>query len=279
MSNPFAAAALAMACLWAASTQAAPRRPDCAPLPGVEQAWARPGVRFVLFGEIHGTSETAPLVADAVCLAARTRPVVLALELDEANQPKVDAFLRSTGDDDAFRSLGFGGGWTGISDGRTSVAMLGLIERVRLMRQAGSPVDIRLIDTERSDLEFGRDGAMAANFEALARARPEALIVGLMGNFHTSRVDRTRDGKRQRSVASILGPERTVSLYMTRSPGSAWFCSSDGCKPHSFGDGAPVTPRSVRALVGDDANDFEFSAGMPLTASPPLDYRPREPAA
>ncbi|MBX7248678.1 MAG: hypothetical protein K1X35_06435 [Caulobacteraceae bacterium] len=126
-------------------------RPDrgggCRPLPGVERLWRGGAVRFVMFGEIHGTNEIPAMVADAACQAARQGPVVIALELDETLQPRIDAYLQARDPAAALNGLGATGLWTDHSDGRVGVAMIRLLERVRQMRRSGLPVDVRVIDS------------------------------------------------------------------------------------------------------------------------------------
>lgn len=253
--------------------------PACAPLPGADLLWAEDATRFVLFGEIHGTGETAGVVADAACLASRARPVIVALELDVGRQAAVDAFMKSSGDQVALARLGFGGEWTGLSDGRTSEAMLALLQRLRTLRQAGAAISVALIDVGPADFGPDRDAFMAERMALLADSQPAALIVGLTGNFHASRIERERDGKIYRSMAAILGRERSVSLDLEPVRGRGWFCANDGCGDHALSSDQAPSARGVRRIDTPEGAeiDFLYSAGMALTASPPVGIVPDRP--
>lgn len=250
--------------------------PMCPPLPGADLLWASHATRFVLFGEIHGTAETAGVVADAACLASRVRPVIVALELDVGRQAAVDAFLNSSGDQAALAKLGFGGEWTGVSDGRTSEAMLALLQRLRVLRQAGATISVALIDLAPADYGPGRDAFMAERVASLADSQPDALVIGLTGNFHASRIEREQDGKTFRSLAAILGRERSVSLDLDPVRGRGWFCSNDGCGDHALSGSLAPSARGVRRVGMQQGTeiDFVYSAGVALTASPPVGFVP-----
>jgi len=102
------------------------------------------GVRFLILGEIHGTKEIPALVADAACAISRTRPVVVALEIHTRAQADIDAYLASDGGEAARNLLLDGPAWAiRTADGRSSQAMLDLIETLRVLRQEGAPIDRR----------------------------------------------------------------------------------------------------------------------------------------
>lgn len=273
---PIRAAAFAAAFFVSAASAAAAPASACKPLPGATRLWASPRTQFVMFGEIHGAAEIAPLVADAVCLAARRRPVVLALELDETLQPNIDAFLASDGGPEALVRLGAGGDWTDHSDGRVSTALIALVERLREMRRSGLDVGIRLVDSQRRDPTLGRDGVMAQNLEAIVRDRPDVLVISLGGNAHARRLHRFGNGRLRLSAAAILGRERAVSLDLDAVGGTAWFCSDDGCGPHPLDPVAAVPRRGVRPADPRESVevDFYYSPGVALTPAEPVGYVP-----
>jgi len=53
--------------------------------------------RYLVFGELHGTSETPELFGDLVCAQVRKGPVVVALEFDEKSTSSLQRFIASPG--------------------------------------------------------------------------------------------------------------------------------------------------------------------------------------
>lgn len=88
--------------------------------------------RILVLGELHGTHEGPALAAELVRIrVAAGMPTTLALEVHQAEQPVVDAFLASSGDESARMALLEGTYWqvpAERSDGRRCVAMLALLE-------------------------------------------------------------------------------------------------------------------------------------------------------
>ena len=124
---------------------------------------------LVLFGEFHGTAEAPAFVAEA--LAASLDPVALAIEWPRDLQPAVDAFL-ATGD--RTRLLAEPHDFWSYRDGRSSAAMLALVDRARRLRAPVICFDGTFPSAE------DRDAGMAA---LLIEARPTRLFV-LCGNLH-----------------------------------------------------------------------------------------------
>src|SRR5438552_2936988 len=111
----------------------------CPDVPGAGALFERPTVRVVWVGEMHGTSEMPALFADLVCVASTTaRRVVVALERGADEQPLWDRFLISDGGPAARAALLKGSDWTSpTQDGRNSVAMLALADRLREYKAQG----------------------------------------------------------------------------------------------------------------------------------------------
>lgn len=246
----------------------------CAPLPGAEALWARPEVRFVLVGETHGAAETPVAFGDLVCAAAASgRPVVVALEQDNTGQAALDAFLASDGGPDAVDALIGGLSWQGpIWDGRSSVASLEMMQRLRRMKARGEIVGVTaFLDwTDRS--QAGHERRMAEGLTAASGAAPGALVIGLMGSLHAWKGARPgRDGESYRLAADYLPPAATVSLFVVHQPGgSVWACMSGTCGPRTMRGRPETRPRGV-FLDGAEMEGYDgvLSIGGPLTASPP----------
>jgi erythromycin esterase-like protein len=108
------------------------------------------GHRIVLLGEMHGTREIPALVAALIeQRVAHGRREVLALEIDSAEQPRIDRYLASDGGIAARKALLAGEHWIEAHhDGRDSAAMLALIERMRHLRATGHAVPVVAFDRE-----------------------------------------------------------------------------------------------------------------------------------
>src|SRR5688572_4835053 len=121
-----------------ASANSMAAEPCNAPM-GSELILNKENIRFILFGELHGTSESPDAFYEIVCLAVTSgKKVLVGLEFQESVQPAFHAFLRSKGsteDEDQFLT---GSRWIqpdNISDGRTSEAMLNMVRRLRVLHE------------------------------------------------------------------------------------------------------------------------------------------------
>lgn len=217
--------------------------------------------RVVWFGEMHGTVESPKFVGDVVCQAARTGRVQLGLEISSQEQSRIDKFIA-----DGNREKLIGGPWWSQHDGRSSVAMAGLIERVRELRKAGAKISIVAYDTPTAD---DRDKAMA-DFVRRARRAGE-VFVGLSGNIHSRRA---KWNELTPMVAHLIASGVAVKTYdVSAAGGTFWACTSEGggelvCGEHEMSSdprsGVPWTIGSPR----DDAHDGVYYVGR-TNASPP----------
>ena len=104
-------------------------------------------VKVVLLGEIHGTQEIPRFAGDTVCgFVKRGQPIILALEIPRNEQPRIDAYVESSGDAAARLALVDADFWRKTPDGRATVAMAHLIERVRSLKSAGATASIVAMD-------------------------------------------------------------------------------------------------------------------------------------
>ncbi|MGE5181931.1 MAG: hypothetical protein ACM31C_07705 [Acidobacteriota bacterium] len=194
------------------------------------------------FGELHGTEQSPRFVGDVACQAARRGKVQLALEIPSDEQPRLDRFL---GDGERAPLLD-GPFWRG-RDGRSSEAMLALLERVRDLRAAGAAISVVAYDAPG---EADRDAAMAS---FVARARdPGAVMVALSGNVHSRR---TSFGAIEPAVARLVARGLTVTTFDVSSTGGTfWACvERDG------------------HLVCGEQRQHRGEPGEPWTLGPPRD--------
>lgn len=190
----------------------------------------------ILLGEIPGTQEVPQLMSGLACDAlVRGHPVVLALELPAKEQERIDAFLASDGGVEAQARLLEGFFWNRpLQDGRSSKAMLHLLEEARLLRSAGHPLRVRAIDVP-GLVGAERSVAMA---EGVVTARGEAraaVILALVGNLHI--VARGDAPPTTMAGALVAAGEPVISLTLAYSRGTAWNCDDSErveCGPRSF---------------------------------------------
>ncbi|RKG73057.1 hypothetical protein D7W79_26640 [Corallococcus exercitus] len=184
-----------------------------------------PGLTL-LIGEQLGTNEVPGVVGHIVCQAAQAGlAVVLGLSLPETEQARVDRYLASPGapaDQDALLEGRF---WTrAYQDGRSSRAVLDLIDRARALRAAGLRVTVVAYDT---DVLNGseRDAAQARVWTQRRAAKSGEVQVVLAGNTHTRLEKGTQWDPAFTPMAHLMKADRSlVVLEMSYAQGTRWGC-------------------------------------------------------
>lgn len=235
-----------------------------------------PDRRAFIFGELHGTSEIPALFGDLVCQAAARGPVIVGLEMPESCQAALNAWLASDGGAAAQAALLADDFWR-MGDGRSSGAMLVLLERLRTLKAAGRRISLLAFVPSVHDAatQTPYEQAMAANWQRALAGTPRARLLVLVGSVH-SRIARYRDFE-----PAAMHLPRGGSLTFGPLPvgGSAYNCQQDGCGPHPNGPGpAPMPPRGLiptpTELRANMAYDYAYSPGAPFTPSPPASPGP-----
>ncbi len=207
---------------------------DCPTIGGID-AVIRPGTVLVL-GELYGTAESPAFVLDVACHAtAADLSIVVGVELPTGERGRIDAFLDSTGAPEDREALISGPRWqSDPQDGRTSFAMLELIDGLRRLRAAGKSIRVLPFDTGGAGDDQARDRGMGQAVAAVAKATPGAMMVVLTGNMHSRFTQGRARNADYRPMAYVLEkriPERDViTLDVAYGAGSAWNCSPD-CGP------------------------------------------------
>lgn len=186
--------------------------------------------RLTLLGELHGTRQIPEFVGAYVCnLASRGRRVALALEYAADEQSLIDAYLQSDGGPDARTALLAKGSWsvpTQEQDGRTSAAMLGLLDAVR-QNNLTSPdrqIAVRAID--------GVDDTwMSRNVRTLVLENKFSNIVVLTGDIHASTGKGFDFDPALEPMGYLLRDLQPISLVADYDQGMAWNCIAGTCKP------------------------------------------------
>ena len=257
-----------------AQARPAAHRPRCAELPGANELLAS-GKHIIVFGEMHGTAETPALFADFVCAAAKAGPVVVGLEIDHEEQGAIDAFLASNGGAAALARLRATDHFEHVPDGRSSLAMLAMIERLRAMKSSGLPIRVEAFvpRVPESASQTPYEKAMAERWRTSIAAMPGARFVGLVGNLHALR----KPVYGFEPAAMHVPPGDILTLTYAQLGGAAWNCQADGCKPHSMGDPRPLIARGILQPAAPGSYDFLYSPGSAFTASPPVNPHAADP--
>jgi erythromycin esterase-like protein len=242
---------------------------------------ARITEQIILVGETHGTEQAPAFVARLVCgLLAQHRPVILALERDEAEQVATERFLASPGAAADVGALLGQAEWNmAMQDGRSSQAMLRLLDHLRKWRQAGQRVELLMMrkpqrfdvpDTAASApkmdpkaLQAKLDLDMADSVSAALHRHPGHVAVVFAGTFHTavgSKVHQDIIGAP--SMGDVLAARTPVHVIgLGSAGGESWAClQASGC--------GPTAQRAGNFDLPDARVDTHIDLG-PITASSP----------
>jgi hypothetical protein len=218
------------------AAEPAARLSECEPIANVDSLV---DTRLLLFGEIHGTSEAPRFVGEVVChFANKGTSVILALEIPADLQRLVDNFLGSKGSGKvaAMRAIEAHPFWSAsLADGRSSIAMRNLLERINELRASGQNVEVALFDGNTNETLGGaeREKKLAANIQSFVqRSGANGKVVVLTGNLH-SRATRGLPWNAEFEPAGYLLKElRPVTFDLAHAGGTAWNCTQDGCAVH-----------------------------------------------
>lgn len=247
---------------------------SCGAPPGVSDV-LHGSHRYVIVGETHGSVQAPAAFAGIVCEAARRGPIRVAVELPQSMQSQLDVFLGADGDVEAMAALaGTPFMDPAINDGRTSRAMLDMLQSVRRLRVSGS--DIALVAFQPStqmpsDLpQSYYEVEMGYLLSRAAVVRPHGRIMVLVGNVHASKTSFANLPEVGLPAAAHLPPGDVLSLAVVRQGGQTWSCRQHGCGPSDVGLGYEADARGIiMTPYREGAYDGVLALG-PATASPPV---------
>jgi erythromycin esterase-like protein len=233
--------------------------------------------RLVLVGEMHGTREVPALVGQLARGWAAPGAVVVALEYPQSESAALQAYVDSDGGAAARKRLLASPFWNRrLQDGRSSDAMLALIDSVRLQIRGGQAVRLAAFDMTEAQSAAGvnRDKAMADNLRAVVQANAGARVIALAGNYHVRQKDGAPWDAAFRFMAGYLTDLSPYSLRVDAARGSYWGCSSPqpaDCKAVAFGrDADPGSPLGLYADGDVTASGYDqalmlaqFTASLP----------------
>ncbi|MGO9829520.1 MAG: hypothetical protein ACLPJH_05225 [Myxococcaceae bacterium] len=230
--------------------------------------------RLILLGDIPGTNEIPDAVRRLACQAAEMGiPTLVALELLQVDQEWVDTYFASGGSaSDRAAFLQIARTFKRTGSGQTQ-AVLGLLDRLRGLRDAGLSIRVVAFDVVATAPE--RSKTRASNLERLRRAEPDALLLVVVERSQA----RTTLGPSGTPESAPMGwylsrwGLRPLSLDVHSPGGQRWSCKDSGpCGPVPV----PATPsttdsqseRTVMLFPKPDAEGFQGAYFVgPLTAS------------
>jgi hypothetical protein len=134
----------------------------------------------LLFGEIHGTNEIPDFFAEVACHAsARGLPLIVGLEVADVDISAIRGYVRSEAQAQQRAELLAAPHWRpAFADGRSSEAMLRLVERLRVLSVGGASLEL-------VSVQAGGEAGAARTIAEARSARPDGLVLALAGNNHT----------------------------------------------------------------------------------------------
>jgi hypothetical protein len=243
-----------------------------AEIPGLSALLARPGLRYVVVGELHGTEELPAFFGDLVEEVSARRPVSVVLEYPEQWGRDLDRYLASSGDEAARKTLLSTSFWTRWRDGRSSKAMFALIEKLRILQ-----VPVAACQPGGSAGDPGGYERVMGQCWLQAADPSRRLTLIFAGNAHASFTPVFGDTM---PAASQLPREQTIALDDLSAPGWSWHCETvDKCGEYPSHAGDVQKARGIYlepALVPMEPGTYDgvYSVGPHFTASPPAASAP-----
>lgn len=229
----------------APSKLAALQTSDCKPIKGIDQILSQTQPEIIIIGEVHGMKEPPDFVKALTCHSlAQGHKTALALEIfDTDNEHKT--YLASDGSNAAQEALFDHGMWSGeITDGRSSEAMLKLIDKAREWSQNNglqvisfqdSNVDYekyQSVDPETGETKIDLNGysqaherGMADNIMTRSAALDVDKVIVLVGNVHARKSNVVFGERKYMAMAGLMPRDRVLTLNAVTHGGSSWNCT------------------------------------------------------
>jgi hypothetical protein len=190
--------------------------------------------------------------------------VHVGFEIPTAERRSLEAFLAGTGDE-RLRERDF---WSGsYHDGRTSVAMLALLAKLRDDRRRGEPIDVFFFDDPDRLTVQRRDEAMAENISLERSRAPGDIYLIEVGNLHA----RAGVGAPWDSAKQWMG-----TFLASREPRGQGHLEHLGHVRRAIGeDRAFARGRLLRDLLG--RSHYRLAACVPSLTSQASAYTCRRP--
>ena len=226
-----------------------------------------PTGKLLLFGEVHGSVEAPKLISDLTCSISNSTEVAIGLEIPSQDQPLIDNYLNSQGTRADVVALTSSVFWQKGRDGRSSAAMLQLIEDIRALKKEGRAVDLFAFD-DQPGTKLERNVAIANGIRRFHAGHKDAYIIALMGNIHAMQSEMTMSSGVLVPSGILLSDLSPVSILITYPPGTTWACMPV-CGVQSLTPKISAT-RSSGFKEGASTDGYSHSFMLSsITASPP----------
>lgn len=222
---------------------------------------------LLLFGEMHGSKEAPAVISEITCALSGSNNIAVGIEVPSADQALIDAYLQSDGTSADRARLISSDFWQKGKDGRSSIAMLRLIEDIRILKKSGRSVQLFAFDDQpNTDLE--RNVAIANGIRRFHNSHKNTKIIALMGNIHAMQDSITTNEGPLIPSGAMLSDLKPISILITYPSGTTWACMPD-CGVQK------LTPRSQTTgetgfKEGAPLGGYSFSYQLhSISASPP----------
>lgn len=246
---------------------------DCNAYSGWEALAALAPSRIIMFGELHGTNESPDAVRGLLCELVNSRtPIKFGLEAAHNQGPAIDRALSWPIEDEYLISAA-PEMWS-VADGRSSVAVLNLLNDLAEWRAEGAEVAVFAFDStfEGEDRGIPRSTVMSREVDLATRGF-EGAVVLLTGGGHIilNPPERLHEGG---SLANEAKERPVLAMEMLHEGGKAFVTASFGGGETTVGalsfqkNHSETGDARIFQLSDDDPRMGWFFVG-PITASPP----------
>ncbi len=258
--------------------------PYCEPYGNSDAILTFASTHVIMLGEMHGTDQAVEAFSGLVCAALEAGvPVKVGLEAEAWQGPEIDRLLNMSFDEtemiEAAPAM-----WT-TEDGRSSLAIMGLLQDLSVWRASGHDIEVFAFDStwqetaDQEDFVLARSAIMAERVDAAVAGFDGAILL-LTGEFHARKLPFDFGNQRYEPMASKVSARPVLSLKMQYLAGEAWVHAGiekpDGTYEDRVGplklsaiapEGSPQ-----KAFVLEPSEDGLFDGSYftgPVTASPP----------
>lgn len=257
---------------------------NCANYAGAETVIERARSHLIVLGEMHGTNESVHAFENLICSALEQNvPVRVGLEANWSQGGPLNAAL--TGPIDMQKVHDAAPAMWGVHDGRSSEAVLDLLNQISDWRLDGHRVSVFAFDAEPEEWVSSKNQSIARD-EAMAKQVDQHLsdfdgaVILLTGEFHARKAAFKFADQSFIPMASLIKQRPVLSLAMRYGAGDAWVNVSvenaDGTIENSvgafkmFGNIGDDDARRVFKIIENEPGDFDghYFTG-PISSSPP----------
>ncbi|MED5595505.1 hypothetical protein [Janthinobacterium sp. P210006] len=225
---------------------------------------------YIFVGEIHGTVHSPRIFYYLVeSLSMQKRNIAVALEIPKSEEVILNNFIHVNEKEarnirESMLEREFWKPASGIYDGRSSIAMLDLIDSLRSLSLL-EDVDIKILCFSDATEE-----KMANNLISKLAEHPGYRLLVLTGNIHA--MYNNPFDKLNKTIPSYFPKDKTFSIDIRANSGSAWICQSrNQCGIVQIEDNYSSHPcKNICAVPLEENEKFDLSIVLAHTeASPP----------